>query len=396
MPEAPADPGGPPSWVLRLLSLTTYVGLLGFAVAEIVQVVAHGTVGLLSATLLNALAWVVGVNALIIGSGHLTFPDPIADAIGWPRRSPFQWEVGLTGLLIGVLGVMAPGFDRGFQLATVIAFSIFYLGAAVGHVRQMVTRHNIAPGNAGFIFWFDLVAPARGDRPLRRDLTPGPCGQSAASRSARTTRMTRSTAASNCATRSSPRSARFCDANSSICCGPTRRTSSAAISSRSRPGLSSRVRANSTISSSSLTATSLPGQRSRRPGSGGGARWSSGRRRDAGNSRPSGRSNRWADGGSPAGAAPGMMTRRTTPRYRMATVVVVGERGRHRDDAAGRLVHPALFYADDRAYLEGTVPFLREGLEAGQPVMMAAPPRRSSISSGRRWGRSRPRSPSTT
>ena len=157
--HAPADTGGPPPWVLTLLSLTTYVGLAGFVVAELVQLAQYGTAGLLPATLQNALAWVVGVNALIIGSGHLVFPDPIADSIGWPKGSPFQWEVGLAGLLIGVLGVMAPVFDRGFQLAAVIAFSVFYLGAAVGHVREMVRQHNTSPGNAGFIFWFDVVAP---------------------------------------------------------------------------------------------------------------------------------------------------------------------------------------------------------------------------------------------
>ncbi|MDD7942627.1 sensor histidine kinase [Actinomycetospora lutea] len=42
----------------------------------------------------------------------------------------------------------------------------------------------------------------------------------------------------------------------------------------------------------------------------------------------------------------------------------------------GGLVHPALFYADDASYVAGTVPFLREGIEAGEPVMMAAPPSR--------------------
>lgn len=155
-----ATPGdGPPPWVLRLLSLTTYVGIVGFVVAEVVQLAQHGTAGLLPATLDNALAWIVGVNAIMIGSGHLVMPDPIADAIGWPRGSPFQWEVGLAGVLIGVLGVMAPGFDRGFQLATVIAFSIFYLGAAVGHVVQRLRAGNTSPGNTGFIFWFDVVAP---------------------------------------------------------------------------------------------------------------------------------------------------------------------------------------------------------------------------------------------
>lgn len=52
------------------------------------------------------------------------------------------------------------------------------------------------------------------------------------------------------------------------------------------------------------------------------------------------------------------------------------EHGRHRRGAPDALVHPALFYADDESYLAGTVPFLREGIEAGEPVMMAAPPAR--------------------
>ncbi|MDD7938341.1 hypothetical protein PHK61_07910 [Actinomycetospora lutea] len=156
---AAATTGGPPPWVLRLLSLTTYIGIAGFVVAEIVQIAQYGTEGLLAASLLNALAWIVGVNAIIVGSGHLVMPDPIADSIGWPRGSPFQWEVGLAGLLIGVLGVLAPAFDRQFQLAAVIAFSIFYLGAAVGHVVQKLRAHNTSPGNTGFIFWFDIVAP---------------------------------------------------------------------------------------------------------------------------------------------------------------------------------------------------------------------------------------------
>jgi hypothetical protein len=149
-----------PSTVMRLLSMTTFIGVLGFAAAEIVQLVQHGQAGFADASLVNALTWLVGVNAWITGCGHMFFPNPIADAIGWPKGNPFQWEVGLAGLLIGVLGVMAAGQDRGFQLATVIAFSVFYLGAAVGHVREMVRERNFSPGNAGFIFWYDILAPA--------------------------------------------------------------------------------------------------------------------------------------------------------------------------------------------------------------------------------------------
>ncbi len=50
--------------------------------------------------------------------------------------------------------------------------------------------------------------------------------------------------------------------------------------------------------------------------------------------------------------------------------------GRHRRGNGGALIHPALFYADDQSYVAGTVPFLREAVEAGQPAMMAAPPSR--------------------
>jgi anti-sigma regulatory factor (Ser/Thr protein kinase) len=38
-------------------------------------------------------------------------------------------------------------------------------------------------------------------------------------------------------------------------------------------------------------------------------------------------------------------------------------------------VHPGLFYRDDEEYLAGTVPFLRAGLAAGEPVAVAVPPR---------------------
>ncbi|WP_181783122.1 DUF6790 family protein [Pseudonocardia pini] len=140
--------------------MTTYVGLVGFVVVEIVQLATSGWSGFAEASLLNALVWLAGVNSFIVGCGHLAFPDPIAESIGWPKGNPFQWEVGLAGVLIGVLGVLAgSGFDRQFQLAAVLAFAIFYLGAALGHVVQIVRQGNREAGNAGFILWYDVLAP---------------------------------------------------------------------------------------------------------------------------------------------------------------------------------------------------------------------------------------------
>ncbi|MFE6174463.1 anti-sigma factor RsbA family regulatory protein [Streptomyces sp. NPDC056464] len=36
-------------------------------------------------------------------------------------------------------------------------------------------------------------------------------------------------------------------------------------------------------------------------------------------------------------------------------------------------VHPALFYRDEQEYVDGTVPFIREGLKVGEPVAVAVP-----------------------
>ena len=41
--------------------------------------------------------------------------------------------------------------------------------------------------------------------------------------------------------------------------------------------------------------------------------------------------------------------------------------------------HEALFYSDDDEYLEGTIPYLREGLEAGEATMVAVGPEKAEI-----------------
>jgi len=55
--------------------------------------------------------------------------------------------------------VLSGLFERPFWLATIIAYSVFMLGAAVGHIRSMIRDRNFAPGNAGYMFWYDIVVP---------------------------------------------------------------------------------------------------------------------------------------------------------------------------------------------------------------------------------------------
>jgi hypothetical protein len=144
----------------RLLALTQYLGLIGFSVATIVQFLSHGDAEWERRMLENGLLWLVGVQGFVFASGHLFFADRVADSIGWPRGNPFQYEVGLANLAWGVLGAFAAGHDRDWWLATLVAFAVFYFGAAIGHVREAVNERNFAPGNIGGALVFDVAAPA--------------------------------------------------------------------------------------------------------------------------------------------------------------------------------------------------------------------------------------------
>ena len=33
------------------------------------------------------------------------------------------------------------------------------IGFVLGHVRSMIRDHNFAPGNTGYVFWLDILAP---------------------------------------------------------------------------------------------------------------------------------------------------------------------------------------------------------------------------------------------
>jgi hypothetical protein len=93
--------------------------------------------------------------------GHVFFGRETAAFIGW-ADSPFQFEVGTASLGFAVVGFLAAWRSFDLRLAAVIGPSIFSLGAAVGHVQQMIASHNFAPGNAGVIFYTDIAIPLVG------------------------------------------------------------------------------------------------------------------------------------------------------------------------------------------------------------------------------------------
>lgn len=89
---------------------------------------------------------------------HVFFAEMTASFIGW-KNSPFQYEVGYASLGFAIVGIIAFKQNLTFRAAAVIGPSFFLWGAAGGHVYQMISAHNYAPGNAGVIFWSDIILP---------------------------------------------------------------------------------------------------------------------------------------------------------------------------------------------------------------------------------------------
>lgn len=118
-----------------------------------------------SAVVEEAFAWFllfsIGLSFLYNFVMHVFFGAMAARFIGW-ADSPFQAEVGFASLGFAVVGLLAFRGGFGLRLAAVVGPACFLLGAAAGHIRQMIEVHNFAPGNAGAIFYTDLAIPALG------------------------------------------------------------------------------------------------------------------------------------------------------------------------------------------------------------------------------------------
>ncbi len=100
----------------------------------------------------------LGIQGLWAFVGHVFFAEQAAAEIGWPS-TPFQHEVGVANLGLGLASIYAA--FRGFEarLAVAIAASCFLIGAGIIHIVDIVEKGNLAPGNAGPIMITDFLTP---------------------------------------------------------------------------------------------------------------------------------------------------------------------------------------------------------------------------------------------
>jgi hypothetical protein len=116
------------------------------------------TAAIVRTFLLYLLVIYVGCMGLLAAYAHVFRPVQTSASIGW-STSPYEYEVGMADLTVGVLGVLCFWLRGNFWLATAIANAVWLLGDAVGHIREMALHNNHAENNSGIFLIVEIVMP---------------------------------------------------------------------------------------------------------------------------------------------------------------------------------------------------------------------------------------------
>jgi hypothetical protein len=92
----------------------------------------------------------VGVMNLWAGLFHVFAPEMSARSIGW-QDSPFHFEIGVSDIAIGIVAIASFWRSLEFKAAVVGYITLFFIGVAVGHVRQAIIAGNMASNNFGLL-----------------------------------------------------------------------------------------------------------------------------------------------------------------------------------------------------------------------------------------------------
>jgi hypothetical protein len=142
-------------FILIFFLLSLIVAGIALAVSKRLR---GNRLGIVSTILLSLLVVQVGLLGLLTAYAHVFRPIQTSASIGW-QTSPYEYEVGMADLTMGVLGVLCLFFRDNFWLATAVANAVWMWGDAIGHVRQMVEYNNHAVNNAGLFLYAEFLTP---------------------------------------------------------------------------------------------------------------------------------------------------------------------------------------------------------------------------------------------
>lgn len=98
----------------------------------------------------------VGVETAWAGVFHIFFPHIAASSIGW-QVSPFQFEIGVADAAIGLVAIWSFWKSLDFKGAVVGYITLFYVGVAIGHVREAALAGNFSPNNFGLLLALTVI-----------------------------------------------------------------------------------------------------------------------------------------------------------------------------------------------------------------------------------------------
>ena len=85
---------------------------------------------------------------IVGGFMHTVFAKETARKHRFEQTNGFQYRIGFGSFRMGIAGFVAAGTDQTVAWVCVsIAVSVFLLGAAANHFREMIKDKNFAPGN---------------------------------------------------------------------------------------------------------------------------------------------------------------------------------------------------------------------------------------------------------
>ena len=108
--------------------------------------------------LIYFLFFYVGVMGVFTAYAHVLRPMQTSASIGW-ATSPYEYEVGMADLTVGVLGILCLWIRGNFWLATAVANAVWLLGDAIGHLREVTLHNNHAANNSGIFLYAEIITP---------------------------------------------------------------------------------------------------------------------------------------------------------------------------------------------------------------------------------------------
>jgi hypothetical protein len=136
--------------VLTNLALILFVA--AFVVAGLLKEPAHFPTRLLDWLLLLS----VGIEEAWAGFFHVFFAQTAAASIGW-QVSPFQFEIGVADLAIGIAAIVSFWRSFDFKAAVIVYIVLFYIGVAIGHFHEAIAMGNLSANNFGPLLLITVI-----------------------------------------------------------------------------------------------------------------------------------------------------------------------------------------------------------------------------------------------